>query len=79
MPSEISEFKNKIKALYTHIFQGTKELSIRKNDFVKQVRGEYGSDFWYFLIFALFLQSISILDLSYLINGLSLISIEKMN
>lgn len=45
MPSEISEFKTKIKALYTHIFQGTKELSIRKNDLVKQIRGEYGSDF----------------------------------
>lgn len=39
LPNELSEFKVKIKALYTHIFQGTKELSIRKNDLLKQIRG----------------------------------------
>jgi hypothetical protein len=28
-----------MKTLYTNIFQGSKELSIRKSDLIKQIRG----------------------------------------
>jgi hypothetical protein len=28
-----------MKVLYTNIFQGSKELSIRKSDLIKQIRG----------------------------------------
>lgn len=36
---ELEDFRGKMKGLYTTIFQGSKELSIRKSDLTKQIRG----------------------------------------
>lgn len=36
---ELEDFRGKMKGLYTTIFQGSKELSIRKSDLIKQIRG----------------------------------------
>lgn len=36
---EMEEFRGRMKQLYTNIFQGSKELSIRKNDLIRQIRG----------------------------------------
>ena len=37
--NDLEEFRRKMKTLYTDIFQGSKELSIRKNDLIRQIRG----------------------------------------
>ena len=37
--NDLEEFRRKMKMLYTDIFQGSKELSIRKNDLIRQIRG----------------------------------------
>ena len=37
--NELEEFRRRMKTLYTDIFQGSKELSIRKNDLIRQIRG----------------------------------------
>lgn len=36
---ELQVFRGKLKELYTNIFQGSKELSIRKSDLIRQIRG----------------------------------------
>ena len=39
MKGELQEFRGKMKDLYKIIFQGSKELSIRKNDLIHQIQG----------------------------------------
>ena len=36
---DLNDFNARMKTLYTSIFQGSKELSIRKNDLIRQIRG----------------------------------------
>jgi hypothetical protein len=42
---EMEEFRSKMKILYTSIFQGSKELSIRKNDLIRQIKGNEGEEY----------------------------------
>lgn len=42
LKSELEEFRGKMKALYMSIFQGSKQLSIRKSDFIRQIKGHEG-------------------------------------
>jgi hypothetical protein len=37
-----------MKGLYTSIFQGSKELSIRKSDLIRQIRGNEGEEASYY-------------------------------
>jgi len=37
--NDLEEFKTRMKGLYTNIFQGSKELSIRKSDLIRQIKG----------------------------------------
>jgi hypothetical protein len=39
LKNELEDFRVKMKKLYTDIFHGSKELSIRKSDLIKQIRG----------------------------------------
>ena len=43
--AELEEFRGKMKGLYMSIFQGSKHLSIRKSDFIRQIKGNEGEDY----------------------------------
>ena len=48
---DLEDFRGKMKSLYTSIFQGSKQLSIRKSDFIRQIKGHDVEDnqlFWCF-------------------------------
>jgi hypothetical protein len=36
---ELEDFRGRMKSLYLSIFQGSKQLSIRKSDFIRQIKG----------------------------------------
>ena len=43
--TELEEFRGKMKTLYMSIFQGSKHLSIRKSDFIRQIKGNDSEDY----------------------------------
>ena len=42
---ELEDFRVKMKGLYMSIFQGSKQLSIRKSDFIRQIKGNEGEEY----------------------------------
>ena len=42
--SEMEDFRGKMKGLYMSIFQGSKQLSIRKSDLIRQIKGHEADD-----------------------------------